>query len=79
MKLLPALSLLLAALLTAGCADPDDRKFFGVGWIHPETGANRRLNDTQTILEIKNDYDKSPKQAARAETEAPKPKDSSTN
>ena len=79
MKFLPPLCALLLAILTAGCADPEDKKFFGAGWVHPEAGASRRLNEPQTILEIRNDYDKSPKQAARAEADAPKPKDTSAN
>lgn len=79
MKFLSPISAVSLAILMAGCADPEDRKFFGVGWIHPEAGANRRLNEPQTILSIKNDYDKNPRQAAQAESEAPKPKDASTN
>ena len=64
MKFLPALCLALATLLTVGCsADPEDRAFFGTGWTHPEQAANRRLQNPQSMTEIKNDYDAPPMKA----------------
>jgi hypothetical protein len=64
MQYLPALCLALVALIATGCSsDPEDRKFFGSGWMKPESGADSRIEDPQSLVPIQNEYDHPAKQA----------------
>jgi hypothetical protein len=68
MRYLPVLLLALLALAATSCSsDPEDRKFFGSGWVKPEAGANSRIEDPQTLQRITNEYDPAPKKAAQAD------------
>ena len=75
MQFLPAFFLALvavAALLATGCSsDPEDRKFFGSGWMKPEAGADSRIGDPQSLVPIKSEYAPPPKQAPPASQPAP--------
>jgi len=64
MQFLPAFLLALVALIATSCSsDPEDRKFFGTGWMKPESGADSRIGDPQSLVPIQNEYDHPPKQA----------------
>jgi hypothetical protein len=73
MQYLPAFCLALLATIAASCSsDPEDRAFFGSGWMKPEAGANKRLEQPQSLVPVNNEYDKSPK-AAQAVSATPPP------
>jgi hypothetical protein len=72
MQYLPVLFLALAALAFASCSsDPEDKKFFGSGWMKPEAGADSRIGDPQSLVPIKNEYDHPPKQSPPTAQPAP--------
>jgi hypothetical protein len=61
MQYLPAFCLALVALIITSCSsDPEDRRFFGTGWMKPEDGANRRLEQPQSLVPVQNEYDRRP-------------------
>jgi hypothetical protein len=73
MQYLPAFFLALVALVATSCSsDPEDKAFFGGGWMHPEAGADKRIGDPQNLMPIKSEYDKIPSQAGPA-TQPPPP------
>jgi len=73
MQFLPVIFLALMALIATGCSsDPEDRKFFGTGWMKPEAGADSRIGDPQPLVRIQNEYDPAPKQAPPVSQPPPK-------
>jgi hypothetical protein len=73
MQFLPVLLLALVALMATSCSsDPEDRKFFGSGWMKPEAGADSRIEDPQGLTPIQNEYDHAPKQAPPVSQPAPR-------
>ena len=67
MQYLPVLFLAVVALAATSCSsDPEDKKFFGSGWMKPESGANSRIGDPQTLERITNEYDPPPKKAVQS-------------
>jgi hypothetical protein len=72
MQNLPVFFLALVALIATSCSsDPEDKAFFGKGWMHPESGADQRIGEPQNLVPIKSEYDRPPKQAGPGDPAPP--------